>query len=195
MKRTTGTLILALAFVLFTPAMFAQTEEHGQVSVFADYTRLQNANDANFVGVGGRLGFNTGNHLVWEGEMAYDPERNVTTTFSNGFTTTFNTSRLRLLNGMFGPKIQTGIGPFRVFGTVKGGFLNFSVSRGSALGGFPTAVNSVTAGDTNGVFYPGGGIEFGWTHFGFRYDIGDEIYFDNGAQHNLKMTLGPTFRF
>jgi hypothetical protein len=28
-----------------------------------------------------------------------------------------------------------------------------------------------------------------------RFDVGDQIYFLNGAQNNLRMTFGPHFRF
>ena len=44
-------------------------------------------------------------------------------------------------------------------------------------------------------FYPGGGIEFfvGW--FGMRFEAGDEMFFDNGVNHNLRVTAGPVIRF
>jgi hypothetical protein len=34
-----------------------------------------------------------------------------------------------------------------------------------------------------------------WGPFGLRVDGGDEIYFDGGARHNLKVTFGPVLRF
>ena len=30
---------------------------------------------------------------------------------------------------------------------------------------------------------------------GFRLDVGDEIYFNDSAHHNLRVTFGPTIRF
>ena len=197
MKRIAGLLII---FALTAaPALFAQTEERGEVGVFADYTRLHNLNDANFWGAGGLLGFNLNHFATLEGSMAYDPERNFTTTTTtvNGpsTTTTFTRSGLRLLQGMFGPKFQTGIGPVRVFAPVKGGFLNFSTSGQNLANGFNNQIGNVTSGDTNGVVYPGGGVEFFAGRIGLRAEVGDMIYFDNGANHNLKFTIGPMFRF
>jgi len=45
------------------------------------------------------------------------------------------------------------------------------------------------------VFYPAGGIEgfIGW--FGVRFEAGDEMYFEDGANHNFRFTAGPQFRF
>ena len=60
------------------------------------------------------------------------------------------------------------------------------------FGTFPTQLENT---DLNGVFYPGGGIEFFLGPIGIRADAGDEIYFDRGAQNNLKITVGPTIRF
>jgi hypothetical protein len=45
------------------------------------------------------------------------------------------------------------------------------------------------------VFYPGGGVEFNAGRLGIRVEAGDEIYFDNGANHNFRLTAGPQIRF
>jgi hypothetical protein len=45
------------------------------------------------------------------------------------------------------------------------------------------------------VFYPGGGIELFAGKLGLRVEAGDEIYFDHGWNHNLRITAGPTLRF
>lgn len=189
MKRIPGAitiLAIVLALTLLAPAVFAQ-EEHGDIGVFADLTRLHHLNDSNFWGAGGRVGFNLNKWVQLEGSMAYDFERQFSTT-SDG--TSFNTSKLRLLNGLFGPKFQTGVGPVRAFVVMKGGFLNFSTSRA-----FTTQTGQVISGDTNGVFYPGGGLEFFAGRFGIRAEVGDMMYFDRGANHNLSVTFGPEFRF
>jgi len=57
------------------------------------------------------------------------------------------------------------------------------------------AVNGITDGDTRFALYPGVGLEGFWGPFGLRFDVGDQIYFLNGAQNNLRMTFGPHFRF
>ena len=182
------------AVALFTaPAIFAQ--DHGEFGVYADYVRLHHANDANFLGVGGRVGLNVHHNVQLEAEMAYDFEREFTNTTSTGGTITTTRSGLRLLHGMFGPKIQTGGGAFRAFVFAKGGFLNFGVSNAGAVSGFNGQVGNVLTGDTNGVFYPGGGVEVFAGPIGLRVDAGDLMYFDRGANHNLRITFGPQFRF
>lgn len=192
MKRLAVLLALAGALYLL-PSAFAQ--DHGEVGVFADYVRLHNAGDANFWGLGGRAAFNVHKNVQFEAEMGYDFEKVFTSTFTSGGTVTTVRSPLRLLHGTFGPKLQTGSGAVRAFVFAKGGFLNFSSSNASALGGFTGAVGNITGGDTNGVFYPGGGVEAYIGPVGLRLDAGDFMYFDNGANHNLRITFGPHIRF
>ena len=126
--------------------------------------------------------------------MAYDFKRNYTTTFDNGITTTDVTSRLRTLHGFFGPKFQTGSGPFRVFVTGKVGFDNFSVTNQNAPTGFVNSVG-LANGATYFAVYPGGGIEAFAGPIGVRLEAGDDIFFNNGAHNNLRVTVGPQFRF
>ena len=113
-------------------------------------------------------------------KWAYDFERNYTSTFSDGVTTATVQSRLRTLHGLFGPKFQTGSGPFRVFVTGKVGFDNFTVTNASAPTGFTTAVG-LANGATYFAVYPGGGIEAFAGPIGVRAEIGDDIFFNNGV--------------
>jgi len=49
-----------------------------------------------------------------------------------------------LLHGLFWPKLQTGSGPVRVFGTLKGGFINFRFNPNPAIGpGFFSSVRGL----------------------------------------------------
>ncbi len=201
MKRTTATsIVLALAMVavvwLATP-MFAQ-EEHGEFGVFADYTRFHNLNNQNFFGVGGQIAFNLNNYVQLEGSMAYDFERNFTSSGTPivGGGSNFQRTGFRILNGLFGPKLQTGVGPVKAFGTLKAGFDNFSLTNRSIAGGFVNQVSGVPDGNTHFALYPGGGLEFFIGRvFGIRAEIGDEMYWENGANHNLKVKFGPQFRW
>jgi len=181
--------------VIMAPAAKAQDDRnHGDFGVYFDYTRLQAAS-ANMFGVGGRIGVNLAPAVVLEGEMAWDFERSQTATItSGGITNTFR-SNLRLIHGLFGPKFQTTKGPVRAFIVIKGGLLNFGVSGPVTAGVFATQIGTIKDGDTNGVVYPGGGIEFNAGAFGLRLEAGDEIYFDNGANHNFKFMGGPQIRF
>jgi len=193
---------LALALCLLVSASFAQgsynkpttnsTYNHAEVGAFVNYTRLQNAGNTNFFGAGGRVGVNVHPNLQLEAEGAYDFQRTVTVDVSTGGGTfTSVRSDLRMTHFMFGPKLQFGTsGPVRVFVTAKGGLINFS--NNANFGG---QVSNIPNGNTDAVFYPGGGIEFfaGW--FGMRFEAGDEMYFDHGTNHNLRVTAGPTIRF
>lgn len=188
---------LALCFAAVAPAASAQVKDdknHGNFGVYLDYTRLQNIS-LNMFGVGARLGINVHPHIVLEGEMAYDFERNSTSTITSGVTTTTVRSHLRLLHGLVGPKIQT-TGPVRVFALLKGGFVNFGVGGPATAGTINNQIGNIVDGDTRGVFYPGGGVEFNAGVFGFRVEAGDEIMFlNNGHQNNFRATAGPQIRF
>lgn len=168
---------------------------HGSIGAFFDYLRLNSAGTNNF-GVGGRAGFAIHPNVHLEGEIAYDFRESHTTTIAGGLSTPGSTyqANFRVLHGLFGPKFQT-TGPVRVFGVLKGGFVNFSVSTTGAPAGFTNSFGGVVDGDTHAVFYPGGGVELGAGWFAIRGEIGDEMYFANGAKNNFKMTVGPVFRF
>ena len=182
-----------LALLLGVPALTAQNDDknHGELGVFANYFRLDRSN-TNFVGLGGRVGFNVHPNVQFEGEMAYDFERNVSTDLPlpGGTPNTFVKSPLRIVHGLFGPKFQVGTGAARAFVTAKGGFINFSTNR--SLAG---QITGVPNGETNGVFYPGGGFEVYAGPIGLRIEAGDEIYFSNGAHNNLRIAAGPQIRF
>jgi hypothetical protein len=186
-------IVMVMVALLFSvPTVFAQNElNHGEIGAFANYFRLQHAK-ANFVGIGGRIGFNVHPNVQFEGEMAYDFERNISTDLPlpGGTPNTFVRSPLRLVHGLFGPKFQVGTGAARLFVTAKGGFLNFSENK--VLSG---QITGIPNGDTNGVFYPGGGIEGFVGPVGIRVEAGDEIYWSDGAHHNLRVAAGPQFRF
>jgi len=197
MKRILGVLFASLFFA--APMMLAQMSDdhtdHAEVGVFAEYFRLSDPGPTrNYIGLGGRAAFNFRPSVQLEAEMAYDFERNYTSTYSNSVTTTTVQSRLRTLHGLFGPKFQTGSGPFRVFVTGKVGFENFTVTGQGAPAGFATAVG-LASNATYFALYPGGGIEAFAGPIGVRAEIGDNIFFNGGAHNNLRVSFGPQFRF
>jgi len=174
----------------------AQDYDHVEIGAFADYFDLSRTTpNINYAGLGGRVGFNVRPSVQIEAELSYDFERNFTTVFSNGIDTRFVRSHVRPLHGLFGPKFQTGSGPFRAFGTFKVGFVNFSTSNQDVPEGFIGSLGAVTSGNTRAAIYPGVGVEGFWGPFGLRADVGDEIYFDDGARHNVKVSFGPALRF
>ncbi|MGZ4826038.1 MAG: outer membrane beta-barrel protein [Terriglobales bacterium] len=209
MRRLTAAILLILALSLLAPAVFAQ-EERGEFGVFADFTRFNNLNNQNFWGAGGNLGFNLSKHVQLEGTMAYDFERN----FVSGDSTTlgtigsFQNTKFRILDGYFGPKFQTGIGPVKGFIAVKPGFMNFGITNQGVATGFVTSVSNVPSGDTHFSLFPSGGLEFFFHHnIGLRVEAGDTMYWQSrfttsagntvsgGVNHNLTVRFGPQIRW
>ena len=189
-------LLAAMCFFFAVPSgLTAQELNHLEIGGFVDYMNLSGTSPhINFVGLGGRVAVNVQPHVQLEAEMAYDFKRNFTNVFSDGVTSTFVTSRTRPLTALFGPKFQTS-GPVRFFVTTKVGLVNFSTSTGSIPSGFTSAVSGITEGDTKFAFYPGAGVEGFWGPIGLRLEAGDNIYFDDGARNNFRVTFGPQFRF
>lgn len=195
MKRYLGLAITAIFFA--APMLVAQEShmDHVELGAFVNYFRLTDPGPTrNFLGLGGRAAFGIRPSVQLEAEMAYDFKRNYTSSFSDGVTTSTVTTRLRTLHGLFGPKFQTGSGPFRVFLTGKVGFTNFNVTGANAPAGFTNAVG-LGSGATYFTVYPGGGIEAFAGPIGLRLEAGDNVFFNNGAHNNLRVTVGPQFRF
>lgn len=178
-------------------------ENHGEFGVYGDMFRVNPAGGSavNFLGLGGRVGFNVHPNIALEAEMNYDFAQNYTTVTTNGGTTgvtsTTITGRTRPITGLFGPKFQFGTsGPFRAFVTGKVGFTEFSHSNSTASGtSFANAFDQFGGGTTHIALYPGGGFEGFFGPIGVRLEAGDQMYFNNGTYNNLRVTFGPTIRF
>jgi hypothetical protein len=202
-------LFLMTGGLLFSvlPTVRAQDNlNHVEIGIFGDYFRLGETKGpsligtgaTSFGGVGARVSINLSRRWQIEPEMNYD----FAESFSEGFigpagtTVGFSTSTLRILHGMIGPKLQTGGGAFRAFLTVKGGGDSFMFSSAPVtFSTFTSSVAGLRANSVVGVVYPGGGIEAYLGPIGLRIDAGDEIYFQNGAHNNLRITFGPSIRF
>lgn len=199
MKRLIAVAVLFTAAVAI-PSCPAQDHDHFAAGIFADYFRLQ-ALPRDLFGVGGRLSFflHSGplHGLALEAEMAYDPERGFAEPFVRGIAKpSFQPSNVRALHGLFGPKVGFGSRRFRPFLTAKGGFLNIGFTSVTAPLGFTSAFTQLrNNNNANAVFYPGGGIDTTWGPIGLRLDAGDLIYFQNGANHNLRIAFGPQIKF
>lgn len=195
---------LSLALPSWLSAQAPQSDvgsslNHAEFGIYADYLRVApTTSTTNFVGVGGRAAFNVNEFTAIEGEMNYDFARNFTTTFQNGATTSFATTSVRPITGLFGPKFQLGgSSPVRIFATGKVGFIDFSTNTSGVVSGstFSSAVAGVGSAGTHLALYPGGGIEGFIGPLGIRAEAGDEIYLNNGTYNNLRVEVGPTFRF
>jgi hypothetical protein len=191
---------LLLFVAVFLPGAHAQDNERVLVGVFADYYRVSQT-DSDLLGVGARASFMTFKRFKLEGEMAYDFGRAFTENFTDnsfpGITrTTFQRTDLRVLHGLFGPRINLGKRNIQPFVTIKGGFVNFRLDNSPAtFGTFSSSVSGLRESNVAGTFYPGGGLEGHLGPIGLRFDIGDEMYFNGGIHHNLRATFGPVIRF
>jgi hypothetical protein len=200
MKRVIWLAILGCLTALSSYVAAQETNgeyNHASVGIFADYFRFAPTSHGttNFVGFGARTGFHMSPHSQIEAEMNYDFERNFTTVCSNCASTSFVRTRVRPLTGLFGPKFQTS-GPFKFFVTGKVGFVHFTETTAAVT---PGTVGSAIAGvgnaGTHFALYPGAGFEGFWGAFGLRLEAGDEVYMNNGAHSNLRVTFGPQLRF
>ncbi len=186
-------LFFLLCGIASAPSVFAQA--HFAVGAYADYFRLSQTN-TNFAGVGVRLGVGLSHRIMLEGEMSYDFNQVFTEDFSNGGSIIVNRSNLRLLHGLFGPKVSLGHSNFHPFVTLKGGFLNTRFDPAPAtLGSFFSSVDNLRSQNVMGTLYPGGGLEGHIGPVGVRLDVGDEIYFNHGTHNNFRAAFGPYIRF
>jgi hypothetical protein len=189
-----------ISFLLSSFALLAQgasAQDHGEVGIYGTFFRL-GSTGTNFGGLGGRASFNATKLIQLEAEMDYSFDRAPIEGFSTAGTGTVGLQRtnVRILHGLFGPKIQTNKGAVRLFVTVKGGIINFRVdNKPATFSTFAGSLDDLRLNNVDGVLYPGGGAEAFLGPIGFRLDVGDEIYFNNGAQHNLRVTFGPHIRF
>jgi hypothetical protein len=192
MKRVALGLFLAGCLV---PLAIAQ--DRAQVGAYVDYFRLSQTK-TNQAGLGGRVAFKAFPYVMLEGEMNYDFEQAFTEGFTNNGTgiVTLQRTNLRVLHGLFGPKIVAGHGKIRPFFTVKGGLLNFRLDpRPATFATFTSSVDNLRSSNVSGVLYPGGGLEGHLGPVGLRLDAGDEMYFAGGTHHNLRVAFGPFLRF
>lgn len=190
--------IAILASLLLAPGVFAQDiSDHVNVGVFGNFVHLGDGS-LNLGGVGARVSVNVLPVVQFEAESAYDFDQTIVSGFASNSTGSVAISRtdVRLLDGLFGPKLTTNRGPVRLFVTAKGGFMNFNVSNAPATPATVVgAFGNLHGSNVYGTFYPGGGAEAFWGPIGLRFDIGDEIYFNNGGHNNLRLSFGPTIRF
>jgi len=192
MKRIAIMVVLLIAGV----GTAARAQDHVEVGAFADYFKLQDTG-TNFAGLGARAAINVIKYAQLEAEMSYDFNQVFTENFTNTGTGTITSQgcNIRVLHGMFGPKVHTP-GPVQFFATVKGGAVNFRFDpRPASFSTFTGSVDNLRTNNVSAVLYPGGGVEAFLGPFGLRAEVGDEIIFFNGARHNLRVTFGPTIRF
>ena len=189
--------VALLVFLAGWLVPLASAQDHIQAGAYADYFRISQTK-SNMVGLGARLGVKALPYVMLEGEISYDFNQAFTEGFTNpaGGAITFQNSNLKVLHGLFGPKITAGHGAIRPFLTLKGGFVNFRLDpRPASFSGFVSSVDNLRASNVSGAVYPGVGLEGHIGPVGLRLEAGDEIYFAGGAHHNARVAFGPFIRF
>ena len=191
-------------FVLVTCIVFAilrcplAAQQRFEVGVFLDYLGISQTNTNNF-GLGGRFGYRVHHDVMLEGELAYDYGVNFDEVYrdiANANLTAIENTSIGVTQGLFGPKLQPGGGGFRPFVTLKGGFVDFRLTPSLIpYSDVVSAVSGIRTSNLNFALYPAGGLEANIGPVGLRLEFGDEVYFNNGAHNNLRITFGPQIRF
>ena len=189
-------ILSALVFLLFaTSSAIAQKIEAG---IFLDYLSMSQTSTNNF-GLGARFGYRIHRAVMLEGELAYDYGINFDEAYrniANGNIAAIERTSIGVTHGLFGPKLQPGGGGFRPFVTLKGGFVDFRLSPSLLpYSDVASAVFGLRTSSLNAAIYPAAGIEATLGPVGLRLEAGDEIYFNQGAHNNLRITFGPILRF
>lgn len=188
--------LFLLATVSASLPTFAQSR--AEVGIFVDYLGVSQTSTNN-LGVGGRFGYRIHPKLILEGEVAYDYGINFQEVFRNivnGNLAAIESTSIGVTHGLFGLTLQRATGGFRPFLTLKGGLIDFRLSPSLIpLNGVESAILGLRTSSLNAAVYPAGGVEVSLGPVGLRFELGDEVYFNSGAHHDLRLTFGPIFRF
>ena len=191
-------IVLTLMIASFPGTVFAQ---HVELGGFGSYESYNQARQVQFpdhgFGLGGRINFNLHRYLQLEFESGYDFKHPKVSAASTTTGAILTNSKLGVVHANAGLKFQSPGGSFFFF--LKGGGNRFDAEQQLVtVTSIPTVQTITQTSERSfwkGVFYPGAGIGFHAGPLGIRLDAGDEIYWDNGARHNLRITFGPTIRF
>jgi hypothetical protein len=194
-KLTLIILLLATSPLLSSPLL---AQKRVEVGVFIDYVGISQTNTNNF-GLGGCFGYRIHRDVMMEGELAYDYGINFDEAYrniANGNLSAIEHTSIGITHGLFGPKLQPAGGGFRPFVTLKAGFIDFRLSPSLLpYSDVASSVLGLRTSNLNAALYPAAGIEAALGPLGLRLEAGDEIYFNTGAHHNLRITFGPIVRF
>ena len=176
-----------------------QAQGNNEVGVFAQYLHLKPASTG---GIGGRLSLLVTSGIQFELEGVKDFKSKAFNGQFQDSTGTLVTQKLTTDGYEFlaGPRFALR-GKIPVFVSVRGGAFHFTTHLPDIGPNFQpnTTPPGVPIGfrfkGTTGVLYPSAGVEFGSSTAGLRLDVGDEILFNYGQRNNLKIEVGPVFRF
>jgi hypothetical protein len=189
-------LTLLLLPFLFSTFTFAQSRF--EAGIFLDSLNVSQTSTNN-LGLGARVGFRIHPNVMLEGELAYDYGLNFDETYidiTTGNIAAIERTSIGVTHGLIGPKLVRAHGHFRPFATLKAGFMDFRLSTSLLpYSDIASTIFGLRTSNLNAALYPGAGIEASLGPVGLRLEAGDEMYFNRGAHHNLRITFGPILRF
>lgn len=179
-------------------ATFAAAQSRMEAGIFLDSLSISETSTNNF-GLGARFGYRVHRDVMLEGELAYDYGINFDEAYRNistGNITATERTSIGVAHGLFGPTLERGAGHFHPFATLKAGFVDFRLSPSLLpYSNLASAILGLRTSNVNAALYPAAGISATLGPLGLRLEAGDEIYFNGGAHHNLRITFGPIVRF
>ncbi len=185
-----------IAVILAALPVIAQSR--AEVGIFFDSLSISQTSTNNF-GLGGRFGYRVHSNVMLEGELAYDYGINFDEAYrniANGNLSAIERTSIGVTHGLVGPKLVPGHGHLRPFATFKAGFVDFRLSPSLLpYSSVASAVLGLRSSNLNAAIYPAAGVEASLGPVGLRLEAGDEIYFNQGAHNNLRITFGPIVRF
>ena len=195
-RRKLAPIFIALLLIGSSPRLSAQ--ERVEAGIFLDYLSISQTSTDNF-GVGGRFGYRIHRKVIVEGELAYDYGINFHEAYrsiANGDIAAIQRASIGVTQGLLGPTLQPAKGRLRPFATLKGGFIDFRLSPSLLpLTTVESTILGIRTSSFNVAIYPGAGLEASVGPVGLRFELGDTIYFNNGAHNDLRFTFGPILRF
>lgn len=190
--------VFAIALLLLGMPLLCRAQQRVEAGPEIDYLNVSQTDTSN-VGIGGRFGYRVHRHVMMEGELSYGYGVNFNEVYrdiTNGDTAAIERTSIGITDGLFGAMFQPVRGHLRPFATLKGGFIDFRLSPSLVpYSGIVSSIFSIRTSRVNGALYPGAGAEATLGPVGLRLDAGDEIYFNRGAQNNLRIAFGPIVRF
>ncbi len=188
--------LTAVALLLCGSLLHAQ--RRFQAAVLLDEVSISETNTNN-IGAGARFGYRIHPGVMLEGELTYSYGINFRELYRDvrtGNIAAIQQTSVGVSDGLFGPMLQPAHGHFRPFVTLKGGYIDFRLSPSLLpYSGVVSTILGLRTSNVNAVLYPGGGAEATLGPLGLRLELGDSIYFNDGAHNNLRITFGPTLRF
>jgi hypothetical protein len=189
-------ILTLISFLLLTSFSFAQ--QRIEVGIFVDSLSISQTSTNNF-GLGARVGYRVHHDVMLEGELAYDYGINFDEAYrdlSTGGISAIEHTSIGVTHGLFGPMLQRSEGHFHPYATLKAGFIDFRLSTSLLpYSDIASTIFGLRTSNLNAALYPAAGIAATLGPVGLRLEAGDEMYFNSGTHHNLRITFGPILRF